>query len=349
MKKNNKKNNCLRGSFLLILFLAVCANDVSAQVGMTGNNPDKSAALDLNATDKGVLISSFNLSSTTDVSSIAGGVPANSLLVFNNFAGITGTGAAGTGYYYWDATAGLWKKLAGIGDVERAGWSTTGNTGTSPSVNFVGTTTNKDLSIRTANLEVMRITANGNVGVSNDLATNKLDVKGSTRTTGKMYIGNAPVAPKNGVSPLVRDQNTGQVFALTTGNNTKPYNYVKYTLTNMDGDWVSAFDTKIPKSLYTVVIVGNAFKLPENVGMQSLYEEPNKFNVQNVYAFVGDNDTWYLSADYDGGGPTVEGINGTWDIYCLVINNASLATLTEQTTNLGGNNSGSASVTPAGL
>ncbi len=115
----------------------MCSNKIFAQVGMTTNNPHKSAALDLKATkDQGILIPNVNLVSTTDVSAIAGGVPAQSLLVYNTNSGITGTGASGTGYYYWDTN--IWKKLSTATDITTGTASVTSPNAT---INVSGTNT----------------------------------------------------------------------------------------------------------------------------------------------------------------------------------------------------------------
>lgn len=107
---------------IALVVLGLSAGKTFAQVGMTNNIPDKSAALDLKATNnKGVLIPNVNLSTTATVTTIAGGAPVTSLLVYNTNTGITGTGAAGTGYYFWDGTASLWKKLITANDVSVPG------------------------------------------------------------------------------------------------------------------------------------------------------------------------------------------------------------------------------------
>lgn len=85
--------------------LCLSAAHSFAQVGMTGALPDKSAALDINATNKGLLINRVSLLSTTDSASIQGGHPAQSLLVYNTNAALP----RGTGFYYWDGA--VWRKM----------------------------------------------------------------------------------------------------------------------------------------------------------------------------------------------------------------------------------------------
>lgn len=85
--------------FLLVVLL-VCVNNVFAQnigINSTGATPDNSAMLDISAANKGLLIPRVSLTSTTDVATITS--PQTSLLVYNLNAGITGTGADGTGFY----------------------------------------------------------------------------------------------------------------------------------------------------------------------------------------------------------------------------------------------------------
>lgn len=110
LKRKTSKTKIMKRKLFKLLILMCTCKTLQAQVGMNTNNPHKSAALDMKAeSNKGLLIPNVNLSSTTDVNSIIGGIPAQSLLVYNTNAAITGTGAAGTGYYYWDTN--IWKKL----------------------------------------------------------------------------------------------------------------------------------------------------------------------------------------------------------------------------------------------
>lgn len=157
-------------SFAVFISLCLhCAKSV-AQIGMNSNNPDKSAILDMrDAQNKGLLIPQITLTSTTDKSQINGGEPAQSLLVYNTNASITGSGADGTGFYYWDVDT--WRKL-----ITDTFWNINGNTGTVPPGNFIGTIDNKDLVFKTNNVERMRILAGGNIGIGTSTPSNILTV-----------------------------------------------------------------------------------------------------------------------------------------------------------------------------
>ena len=113
-----KKFPVLLTAILLTISLSF-SSIVQAQnvaLNTTGNTPDVSAMLDIVHSSKGLLIPRVALTSTTDAATVP--TPATSLLVYNTNASITGTNAAGTGYYYNSGTSGspVWIKLAEQGN-----------------------------------------------------------------------------------------------------------------------------------------------------------------------------------------------------------------------------------------
>ena len=78
--------------FILLLLPLI----LQAQVGINTTTPDASSMLDINATDKGLLIPRVSIPNLNAASPIT--APATSLLVYN-----TNT-TTGTGFYYWDGT-----------------------------------------------------------------------------------------------------------------------------------------------------------------------------------------------------------------------------------------------------
>jgi hypothetical protein len=55
------------------------------------------------------------------------------------------------------------------GPVAAQSWSLTGNTGTDPSTNFLGTSDDKELAIKTNNATAMSLLANGNINVGRSI------------------------------------------------------------------------------------------------------------------------------------------------------------------------------------
>src|SRR5258705_11688316 len=58
-------------------------------------------------------------------------------------------------------------------------WNLTGNSGTNPSTNFIGTTDGKALVFRTSNLERLRVGKEGKVGIGLTNPQQGLDVNGN--------------------------------------------------------------------------------------------------------------------------------------------------------------------------
>jgi hypothetical protein len=85
------------------------------------------------------------------------------------------SGTSPKGFYHWNGTS--WARLL---DATNGGWSTIGNSGTVAGTNFLGTTDNVGLRLRTNNTDRISIAASGNVGigVSAD-ALERLEVNGN--------------------------------------------------------------------------------------------------------------------------------------------------------------------------
>lgn len=81
----------------LIAFATLTSTQMTAQQGFGTNNPDKSSAVDIVSTKRGLLIPRIDLTSTTVASPVAN--PAQSLLVYNKNT----AGDVTPGFYYWEA------------------------------------------------------------------------------------------------------------------------------------------------------------------------------------------------------------------------------------------------------
>jgi trimeric autotransporter adhesin len=134
-------------------FLSFSQNGVS--INNTGNLPAASAMLDISNPNKGLLVPRVSLTSINDVTTVV--APATSLLVFNTNASIVS--GDGVGYYYFNGF--VWVKLIDAMPITNNAWKTTGNAGTTPSINFIGTTDDNDLVFKRYNLQA------GYLGVNN--------------------------------------------------------------------------------------------------------------------------------------------------------------------------------------
>src|SRR5512144_2182829 len=106
----------------LLFLVSYCSFSQSAGVGTT--KPDASAALDITATNKGLLIPRMNLASINAITN-----PARGLMIYDSAANQlmvnTGTPAAPN-----------WQTIAGNNG--SAGWNLEGNAGINPDNQFLG-------------------------------------------------------------------------------------------------------------------------------------------------------------------------------------------------------------------
>src|SRR5690242_4979780 len=90
--------------------------------------------------------------------------------------------------------------LASSAGLNAQSWSLTGNAGTNPAVNFIGTTDNKTLKLRTNNQVRMVVTGNGKFGFGNASPVSKIDILGLTTSSDPVlkatvkYTGTADVS-----------------------------------------------------------------------------------------------------------------------------------------------------------
>lgn len=138
---------------LVVLFSTLVASSVYSQnvsINTTGASPAASAGLDVDFTNKGLLIPRVALTATNSALPVTS--PATSLLVYNTATAGSAPNNVTPGYYFWTGSA--WTRLS---NGTQGGWDLQGNTGTSATNNFVGTTDAVDLVLKAANTERLRI------------------------------------------------------------------------------------------------------------------------------------------------------------------------------------------------
>lgn len=133
-------------SYLLMSLLF--SSTVISQVGINTTEPALGAMLDINSTDKGLLIPRVNIENLSSVDPVSEGAT-EGLMVFN----INST--TGKGFYYWNGTN--WRALYQTD--KTTGWDLAGNVLTNELYNFIGTIDDNDLVFRTNNEEAMRLTS----------------------------------------------------------------------------------------------------------------------------------------------------------------------------------------------
>jgi|GEM_PF-1559510 len=160
----------------LLAALILCGTAAFSQVGINTSSPD--AALDIRSANQaapsntdGLLIPKVDAFPAVDPTAAQQG-----MMVYLT----TTTGPKMPGFYYWDNTTTAWISMGGPGK----GWDLNGNSGTTPTTNFIGTTDAQALAFKTDNAERMRVDGNGNVGVGTSAPQSKFHVaSGATGMT----------------------------------------------------------------------------------------------------------------------------------------------------------------------
>jgi hypothetical protein len=115
--------------FFLVFFSSYCIFlNVHAQTGIGTTNPDASAKLEVNSSNKGFLPPRVALTASNVSSPIAS--PANGLIVYNTATAGTAPNNVSPGYYYWNNSA--WINIIG----STTSSTITGNGTTSTIANF---------------------------------------------------------------------------------------------------------------------------------------------------------------------------------------------------------------------
>lgn len=168
-----------REALICTLLIFLFSFNTSAQVGIGTIDPDSNAKLDITSTAAepgGLLLPRVELVRTTDPTPLTAPVEAG-MAVYNtaNQNDVT------KGYYYHDGT--VWVRIAAA-SVASDDWKLTGNAGTDPNINFLGTIDAQPLRIATNNSERMRILPDGRVSINMTGAYNFTLNSNATGTTG---------------------------------------------------------------------------------------------------------------------------------------------------------------------
>ncbi|MES2864613.1 MAG: tail fiber domain-containing protein [Bacteroidota bacterium] len=188
----------------LVLIILMMAQFGFSQVGINTTTPN--AQLDIQSSNQvtpsntdGILIPKIDAFPLTNPTALQQG-----MMVYLT----TISAGKQPGFYYWDNVTVNWIGLGG--SAASSGWETTGNLGTNPAVNFVGTTDNNDLifkrnSIGSGVISLYNTAFGNNVFTSN--TTGNINTAFGSFALSSNTIGNSNTAV-----------GTGSLGANTTGN-----------------------------------------------------------------------------------------------------------------------------------
>lgn len=163
--------------FMLTLAVyGMTATSIYSQVGMPGNNPNQNAVLDLNRTDgtsaKGLLLPKVALAALNSFAPMTANVAG--MHVWNTATAGAGVNAVTPGEYYNDGAK--WVRVSSSADA----WIQDGNN--NGTLKAIGTNDAFDLPIETNNIERMRVTSGGKIGIGTTTPSNNLEISGTNGT-----------------------------------------------------------------------------------------------------------------------------------------------------------------------
>ncbi|MDH5032107.1 MULTISPECIES: hypothetical protein [Chryseobacterium] len=233
---------------------------------------------------------------------------------------------------------------------------------------YLGTTTSNNLNLMSNNNTKMTITPAGNVGVGVNTPDNSalLDLNAANKglllpRVSLSSTSDASTVPAPAKGLMVYNNNAamssqGEGIYYNGGTSAAP-NWGKigpvskmyfkyYTFTNPNGDFISNFDTKIPVSSYTAIVVG--FDTNNHgsttAGFKGNGSTSFDFQVPDIYTFQ-QNGTWRIYADVPNASST-SGSSFVWGVRLLIISNEQMTILSDGGYNLGGSSVGAATASP---
>ncbi|MFK7049386.1 hypothetical protein FLACOL_02287 [Flavobacterium columnare] len=165
---------------LLLSFIILSSMLLKGQVGIGTVTPE--GILDLNSNTNGLVPPRVELTASNiqaPVLNPQGGAIVAGTIVYNTATAGVSPNDVIPGFYYWDGSK--WLLLTSQNTSTPTNWSILGNNNTTPTSNFIGTTNNNDFITKTNNIERLRVTNTGNLGIGTASPTSTLDINGSLR------------------------------------------------------------------------------------------------------------------------------------------------------------------------
>jgi trimeric autotransporter adhesin len=301
-----KKISLLQKCFLISISILFCNFYINAQntfpstgsAGIGTTSPVTSSILEMVSTSQGMLTPRM-----TKVQRDAIYKPVTGLLIYqtNNTPGF---------YYY---TGSAWTAVT----PKAKGWSLTGNNGTNPATNFIGTNDAVDFVARTNNVERMRITSAGNMGIGTITAFGQFTVAATTNSLTR-GIWTAQYSTTNGgaviggrrsrgteLSPLAvgsGDYGGGFISQNYDGSNYLINGNIGYRITGavtggtIPGEWYFAASTATDNDPYVNGTVRMVVQSTGNVGIGTT-SPTHLLQLNADDAAKPSTSTWTISSD----------------------------------------------------
>jgi len=206
-----KSTNLLSRTCIAMVLTMLAATTAIAQTqaihtlkmtdGTVNQNYNTDALIDMQSTSKGLLLPRVELTGTTAAAPLAAHTAG--MVVYNTVSAGSGGTAVSPGYYYNDGTQ--WVKIGSAAAI--SAWGQYGNTGTTPTANWIGTNDVADFVTKTNGAERLRVTSGGKllvgtatsltgganalVQINNGTTNGALQIVDGTQGAGKVLTSDA--------------------------------------------------------------------------------------------------------------------------------------------------------------
>lgn len=151
---------------LITLFTLFYFITIYSQVGIGTTTFENGVEFQIESASRGLLIPRVALSSTLIQAPVGPSPIAVGVLIYNTATNGVGATAVSPGFYYWSGTE--WIALRNNNGVTVSqDWALLGNSGTNPGLNYLGTSDNRDLQIKTNNQLRITTKSSGEVIIGN--------------------------------------------------------------------------------------------------------------------------------------------------------------------------------------
>ncbi len=144
--------------YIVVVSILITTTPLLAQVGINTTSPASGSMLDIESTDKGLLVPRVDIANVNTLAPITGG-GTESLLVYNT------NSSTGIGFFYWSGSQ--WVPV-GNGKF----WKKDGDAGTTPGIgtgqDFLGTTDGQEFIIGTNNTEALTVSVDQRLHANED-------------------------------------------------------------------------------------------------------------------------------------------------------------------------------------
>lgn len=310
-------------NFFLKLLPLIFMSNLYAQVGIGTTNPN--AALEIKSSTDGLLIPRVSLVAT-NIETID--TPTISELVYNINTSEEGPHQVFPGFYYWNGT--LWVPLK---SENNNGWSINGNENINSEINYLGTSDENDLVLKTNSVDRFHIDSDGNIGINETNPDSKIDIINNNISGNSIEISHG----SSNSSSAILIKNNGINKALNAQNLDLNSNSPVAKFSQMGNGYyadgvVVEMDNNTSSSSIGLVIDQKGFGYGEFVKLNS-----NNSSSGIAIEHQGAGNGLYISQNGTGNGIYNDVDNGTGIINIIKNNNTGINTILESAGGTGEN------------